>query len=209
MARLRSDLRIGLISDIHANLPALNLALNHLERAQVDRVVCLGDVVEKGPDGDAVVEVLQRRLITTVQGNHDINAVKHAELEGRHTALSDSSLAWLAALPPVREYLWAGRFVVLAHGSPVDPAIGIVPGDVPKVVRRDLRRRDADVLLVGHTHRPMHLRFAGMEIVNPGSVSHGRCDLGRTCAVLCLPAMRVEVCLLESGRWIELERSGD
>lgn len=199
-------LRIGLISDIHARLPALHRALDLLESAQVDRVVCLGDVVEKGPDGDAVVSLLQRLCIPTVRGNHDDNAVRHALLEGRRaTGLSDGSLAWLAALPDTREYLWAGKFVVLAHGSPADRALGVVPEDIPKRVRKDLRARGVDAVLLGHTHRPMRLRFRDAWLFNPGSVSHGRCGLGATCAVLTLPQMRLDVCALETGRWVALE----
>ena len=48
-------MRLGLISDIHADLGALDAALGALVERRVDRIVCAGDVVEKGPDGDAVV----------------------------------------------------------------------------------------------------------------------------------------------------------
>jgi len=199
----RAPLRIGLISDVHAQLPALHRAFGRVAEAEVDRVVCLGDVVEKGPDGDAVVEALAGHLVPTVCGNHDHNAVRHADLGGG--GLSAASVAWLRALPDTREYLWAGRFVQLAHGSPVDRGLGVIPGDVPKSVRRALRRGGPDVLVLGHTHRPMRMRFGGCWIVNPGSVWHGRCGLGPTCGVLTLPEVRLEVCLLESGRWIALE----
>ena len=198
-------LRIGLISDLHAQYSALHEALDRLDAAAVDRIVCLGDVVEKGPDGDAVVQTLQSLCIPTVKGNHDHNAVRHAALVGRRACgLSPSTLAWLEALPDIREYLWAGKYVLLAHGSPVNRGIGVHPGDVPKVVRRGLRRTDADVVALGHTHRPMRMRFGDTWIVNPGSVAHGRCDLGPTCAVLSLPAMTLEVCVLRTGRWQRL-----
>ena len=195
-------LRIGLISDLHAQYSALHEALDLLDAASVDRVVCLGDVVEKGPDGDAVVSTLRALCIPTVKGNHDHNAVRHAALVGRGAGgLSRSTLAWLEALPDTREYLWAGKYVLLAHGSPVNRGVGVRPDDVPKTVRRGLRRIDADVVALGHTHRPMRMRFRDTWIVNPGSVAHGRCELGPTCAVLTLPAMTLEVCVLRTGRW--------
>ncbi len=198
----RPSIRIGLISDIHAHLSALQRAFEHLAAAHVDRVVCLGDVVEKGPDGDAVVHSLRRSLVATVRGNHDHNAVRHAELGP--SGLSADTLDWLRALPDTREYLWAGRFVQLAHGSPVDRGLGVIGGDVPKPVRRALRRSRPDVLVLGHTHRPMCMRFGDCWIVNPGSVWFGRCRLGPTCAVLTLPEVRLEVCQLDTGRWLKL-----
>ena len=63
--------RTGLVSDIHGNLAGLLVALDDIERAGCDRVVCLGDLVEGGDDDVGVVEEIERRGIRCVRGNHD------------------------------------------------------------------------------------------------------------------------------------------
>lgn len=203
-SRRRPVMRVGVISDVHAHLDHLDRALTILERAGVDNVVCLGDIVEKGPQPDAVVELLDRLHIPTVQGNHDLNAVRHAQLDPRERGMSWDTIAWLEALPRTRHYTWAGKLIALAHASLAEGYPGIRPGDVPKCMRRALRRADPDVVLLGHTHIPMRFRWAHHWLCNPGSITHGRCPLGPTCAVLVLPEMTLEVYSMQSGDRIEL-----
>ncbi|MCA9681756.1 MAG: metallophosphoesterase family protein [Myxococcales bacterium] len=207
MSSLRSRrpaLRVGLISDIHADLEALERALAILEAAGVDKVVCLGDVVEKGPQPDLVVERLEALCIPTVKGNHDANAVRHASLEPRTAGLSRDSVAWLDALPHTREYHWAGLRIVLAHASLTEDYSAVRPGEVPKRMRRALRHADPDVVVLGHTHIPMRFRWAHHWLCNPGSISKGRCALGQTCAVLVLPEVELELYSLRTGLRVDL-----
>ena len=75
-------MRLGLISDLHADAGALERALDTLERRGADRVVCMGDIVEKGDDGDRVVAALQWHAVASVRGNHDESAVRAARDEG-------------------------------------------------------------------------------------------------------------------------------
>ena len=201
-SRRRPGLRVGLISDIHAHLTHLDRALDLLEGAGVDRVVCLGDVVEKGPQPDAVVERLDDLRIPTVQGNHDANAVRHARLEPHHAGMSSDTITWLEQLPRTREYVWAGKILALAHASLAEDDAGIRPGQVPKRMRRCLRRCDPDLVLLGHTHVPMRFRWAHHWLCNPGSITRGRCALGPTCAVLVLPEMTMELYSMASGERI-------
>lgn len=63
--------RIGLISDIHSNLEALQAVLADTERVGVDRLVCLGDVVGYGPDPDACLDLVAQSCDAVVRGNHD------------------------------------------------------------------------------------------------------------------------------------------
>ncbi len=52
-------MKLGLIADVHADLDALQMALSRLKQAGVDSTICAGDLVEKGMDGDAVIDFLQ------------------------------------------------------------------------------------------------------------------------------------------------------
>lgn len=67
-------MRLGLISDVHADLTALEKALHLLDFYQVDQILCAGDLVEGGQEGDGVVRRIQERTIMCVQGNHDREA---------------------------------------------------------------------------------------------------------------------------------------
>lgn len=64
-------MKTAIISDIHGNLKALEIVLNDISLRKIDRIVCLGDLVEGGDYDDEVVELIKKRNIITVQGNHD------------------------------------------------------------------------------------------------------------------------------------------
>ena len=64
-------MRIAVISDIHANLPALEEVLNGIDSQNVDLIYCLGDLVTQNVWNNEVVELIRKRKIPTVRGNHD------------------------------------------------------------------------------------------------------------------------------------------
>lgn len=198
-------LRVGVVSDIHANLAALERALAVLAAHGADKIVCLGDVVEKGPDGDAVVACLEDRCVVTVAGNHDHNALRHAALPEALRAdaevpLRAETLERLARYPLTREYCWEDTWIHMAHGSPQDNTLYVFPEEVPRPLKRQLRDCGADVLLLGHTHRPMRVRYQGLWLLNPGSVAVGRRRDSHTCGLLSLPDLGWTILDIESGR---------
>lgn len=191
--------RVGVISDIHADLRALERACSLLVREGAQRIVCLGDVVEKGPDGDGVVAALDAWLIPCVAGNHDHNAIRHAHLT-LSQPLSAATIARLAEYPMSRSFEWAGLSVVAAHGTPQNNTIYVFEADPPRRLKRQLRGQQVDVLLLGHTHRPMKMRYQHTWICNPGSVRTGRPRDSHTAAILSLPEVAWTVYDLDSGR---------
>jgi predicted phosphodiesterase len=72
--------RTAIISDIHGNHAGLVAALADIDRQRCDQIVCLGDLVDGGPDNEAVIETLQQRGIPCVRGNHD--EINDVELPG-------------------------------------------------------------------------------------------------------------------------------
>jgi predicted phosphodiesterase len=64
-------MRTAIISDIHGNYAGLLVVLADIEQYQCDRILCLGDLVDGGPQSVEVVQLFQARSLTTVQGNHD------------------------------------------------------------------------------------------------------------------------------------------
>jgi putative phosphoesterase len=190
--------RVGVVSDVHAHLADLDRALALLVGLGVDRIVCLGDALEKGPEPDAVVARLHEWLIPCVAGNHDLNALAHRAVDP--ASLAPETAEIVAAWPRVRAYDWGGVRVVLAHATPYDTGTAVVPEAIPRELKRRLRTLEADVLLLGHAHRPFAVRWHDLLIANPGSVRGVAARDSHTCAVLDLPERAFHLVQLGSGR---------
>jgi putative phosphoesterase len=205
-------MRLGLISDVHADHGALVRAFSVLQARGAEKVVCLGDMVEKGPDGDRVIDLLRDQLVVCVRGNHDDNAVRRfyeKDADDDDPVLSAESVAFLEALPVERSYRWGGLRVLLAHTAPGSPEEHVLPGEIPRKLKRALRTLEVDVLLLGHTHRPMKARHGPVWLLNPGSVAGTRARDSATCAVVELPSLAMEVLSLRSGAPVSFACASD
>jgi putative phosphoesterase len=170
-------MRIGLISDVHGNLPALEAVLSDMP--DVDRTVCAGDVVGYNPWPADCVDRVREVAAVTVEGNHDRTVetperYSHNEqaqrgLEHANDELSDEQLAWLDDLPRETE-ITGGRFL-LVHDHPEEQDRYVWPADFPRL-RPYLD--DYDGVVIGHTHVQHEATIDGRLIVNPGSVGQPR-----------------------------------
>jgi diadenosine tetraphosphatase ApaH/serine/threonine PP2A family protein phosphatase len=188
--------RIAVVSDIHANLVALDAVLAAI--GAVDAVWHLGDVVGYGPDPDGVVARLSELGAVGVRGNHDAAAVGGSEIdwfnpeakaamEWTREAISEPTREWLAALP-LRH---TETDFTLVHGSPRDPIWEYVT--TPTVARAGLSAIGTAHGLHGHTHVPVAFTEVdgrmrtlmpragnsvsldeGRMLLNPGSVGQPR-----------------------------------
>lgn len=88
-------MRIGIISDIHSNIEALQAIYDKLKQAKVDRIVCLGDIVGYGPDPAACIDFLIEHQISSIKGNHDVFAAdtKH-KLEWNMQNIAKTMILW-------------------------------------------------------------------------------------------------------------------
>jgi predicted phosphodiesterase len=166
-------MRIAVLSDIHANLPALDAVLAAL--GDVDAVWQLGDVVGYGPDPDGVVDRLRAVNARGVKGNHDAAAVGGSEIDWfnpdarramewtRH-AIAPRTRAWLEALPVTARL----EDATLVHGSPREPIWEYVTS-VP-VARANMAVLETRLGLHGHTHLPNAFveEDGRLEVVSPG-----------------------------------------
>ena len=195
-----SRVKLGVISDIHANLPALKAVIRDARRHGVDRILCLGDIVGYGPQPAECVRAIRQVAATTVLGNHDAWAVrpvawsrlavsptvipglKHARAE-----LSSEEQAWLRQLPLVAHT----EGMALVHGSFHRPALWPYLDDA-SAASASLSRQPSQVSFFGHTHeagywqegrnqfitpalnRETRLRRHRRYAVNPGSVGNPR-----------------------------------
>jgi putative phosphoesterase len=192
-------MRIGLISDVHANLPALNTVLEDMP--SVDQLVHAGDVVGYGPYPEDVIEVFRDLEITTIQGNHDRiivgdsakgdDAVPMTVANWTAERLGDDELDYLDSLP--LELNLVGSRVHVAHGAPGKPDEYTYPEDFrPELLSGE------DVLILGHTHEQALSEFDEGTVVNPGSVGLPRDgDLRSGYAVLNLETMEIDLYRVE------------
>ena len=153
-------MRTALVSDIHGNLAAFEVALRDVEARGADRIVCLGDVVGYGPDPEACVALVRERCAVTVRGNHDDAVARGDGTESlppdgqtaarRHRAwLGAEALGWLAALP-LRVDEPTATFV---HAAPQAPETWQRLTSYP-AIRSQFEAFAAPVCFVGHSHKP-------------------------------------------------------
>lgn len=151
-------MRVLIISDVHANLAALNAVLD--DAGTFESVWCLGDFVGYGPDPNAcIARIAALPRLQCVKGNHDaailgeipIEAFNHearASLAWLETELSPENKHWLAELD---EQLVIGD-VTLVHGSPRNPIWEYIMGQ--SIAQENMTVFSTLTCLVGHTHFP-------------------------------------------------------
>lgn len=193
-------MRILIVSDIHANLNALNSVLS--DAGHFDRIWCLGDIVGYGPDPNGCIETLRQYDLLCVAGNHDWAVLEKLDIDefnsdARQAALwtrnqlTVNNLEWLDALP---EELPAqfGTYTIV-HGSPRYPIWEYVL--TPAIAFSNFDHFDTPVCFMGHTHVPVVFRHLVSErlivaeplvegqalilgservMINPGSVGQPR-----------------------------------
>jgi predicted phosphodiesterase len=168
--------RIGVLSDIHANLAALDAVLAAMP--SVDAIWQLGDVVGYGPDPDAVVARLRQVGATGVRGNHDAAALGELDIdafnidarramEWTRSTVTGDTLAWLRDLPNRSESMG----FTLVHGSPRDPIWEYVTST--PVARASIAAMTTPSGLHGHTHVPIAFvdDDGRIETMSPGAGS--------------------------------------
>lgn len=171
-------MKLAFISDIHANLPALEAVLADIEHHQPDDIYCLGDLVNFAGWDHEVISLICKKGITCVQGNHDEGVgYSHAnfpysysteaqKIFGKYAAelsirtLSPADKSYLCGLPFMLQMEYRFPFhpcrIALVHGSPISNNDYIRPETTDEELREMLDAADADILLMGHTHQPFH-----------------------------------------------------
>lgn len=209
--------RIGIISDIHADLGGLTRALDLLQVEEVDEIWCAGDLVDRGADGNEVVKRIRYEQIPTVQGNHDYTARRsqeqlkndmrmmnyldeNPELDEYSenmllmSELSEINLTYLDYLPPARKFERGDLVVEMTHASTFDRVTYIYPTSRRDLIHQAIDSSVADLIILGHTHRPMKVyRDNKLRIINSGSVYMNYGEPRRSCGILTLPDLEFTV----------------
>jgi predicted phosphodiesterase len=174
--------RFAVVSDVHANLEALEVVLGRIEGLEV---YCLGDLVDYGSNPNEVIEALRGRGAKTLMGNHDSAVLSgdtsmfnaRAAMSSKWSAghLSAESRAYLRARPPeIRARVEEAEFY-FTHGSPDDKLWEYVdPRTHSDLFGHYLDKTGARTIGLGHTHIPYVWKEGGRVVFNPGSVGQPR-----------------------------------
>ncbi len=171
-------MRILLISDIHGNWPAL-AALSEPH----DICLCMGDLVEYGPEPGKVIDWVRTNAAYCVRGNHDHGVAQNVEITGvggfRYLTmatrvptiqmLAPEDRRYLAELPTMQLVTVAGKRFLMVHATPRDPMDEYVMADAAQWANR-VAGWNVDYVCVGHTHFQFALDVVGTKVINPGSL---------------------------------------
>lgn len=158
-------MRYLILSDIHANLVALEAVLRAAEAHGFDQVWCLGDIVGYGPNPNECVAKIKEIATHALVGNHDwaalgkldvsdFNPEARRALEWTQQQLTEESKAYLASLPPRIDRVT--EEFTLAHGSPRYPIWEYIL--YPSTAAENFDHFDTPFCLVGHTHQAIIFR---------------------------------------------------
>jgi putative phosphoesterase len=177
-------LKLGIVSDLHCNIDGLDRALDAMGR--IDALLCLGDSIYQYRFSNAVIGRLRELDALTILGNHEETFLGASGARARSQADIDRrSLEWLAERPHRRDLRIGGKRILMVHSTPWEPRGAYVQPTSSELLR--FGEADADIVLYGHTHRPVVRRIGRVLVVNPGSAGESRDPRngGRlSCAVL-------------------------
>lgn len=204
-------IRLALISDIHANLPALRAVLADIDqRHDVSAIYHLGDLTGYAPWPNEVVTLLRERAIPGISGNYDSTVAtdyKHCGCRAetpQEEELAHQSFEWtrshvtpetkqhLAGLPfrldirPFGGHV-SGPTITLIHGSQTLNTVYVTedrPDSFLEKMAASLGAKAEDVVCFGHTHKPWQRVVGGVQFINTGSVGRPKDGDWRACYVL-------------------------
>lgn len=181
----KETMRLAIVSDIHANLVALEAVLGDLQRRGVERAICLGDVVNSGPQPAETVRWLRTLGWPVVMGNEDQGMLAPQPYQGDdpfYRIISDINLWCLAQLnaedldyvstfkASIEMPLGDDEKLLAFHGSPRSNTDVIASTTPQGQLEQWFAGLSALVFAGGHTHTQMLRRFDRAFLINPGSV---------------------------------------
>lgn len=172
-------MKIAIISDIHGNYEALLSVKEDIQKAQVDKVICLGDFIGYGPQPEEVARYLIENEIPCVLGNHEkaildretlagFNADAMLSIELTRGLISKKTLEYIANLPAnlIKDDM------LFVHGAPPDLVNTYIYALGDEHLLQIFEGLEQQVAFIGHTHDPLYFCYDGktfeLKMLHPG-----------------------------------------
>ncbi len=181
---------IAVISDIHGNLEALKSVLEDIKKRNIEKIICLGDIIAKGSNQKECLELIKENCQIVLRGNCDeffsldidinkFNETEQKRIIWNHGKITDEDREYLLNLPLSHEMYISGRLVRFFHATP-EKINGFV-GNIDKIEKsyslflpsqNTESQNKADVVVYGHIHTAYLQRIYNRTIINTGSVGN-------------------------------------
>ena len=183
-------MKIAVISDIHGNLLALEAVLDMIKKHGVDKIICLGDIIGKGPSSRETIDICRKECDIVIKGNWEDALVKASRKEGSlyphgfrtrwylDSIGSEERLEYLDSLPHSTELYLSGKLVRLFHAhpanynryfphSPIEQRLELFqPSEFSN------EQKTADIAIYADIHSVYFQNVEGKHLINVGSVGN-------------------------------------
>jgi putative phosphoesterase len=173
------DVKIAVLSDVHANLSALERVIKDAEEREVDVYLNAGDSIGFGPCPNETVKLLSEKNVLSILGNFDVEVIegktknkgeKNLAVKFARKELTQSCELYLHSLPRELRFEVAGKKLLVTHGSPESIEEHIYHETPVKRLKIFADKTKSDLIIVGHSHEQFWKQVNGASFVNPGSV---------------------------------------
>ena len=183
-------MKYAIISDIHGNLTALETVLSDIKSRNIDRIICIGDIISKGCHAHECLELVKMNADAIVVGNGDLKYIKGLEeiaaeedldfdsFYFNQRQLSAKDISFIKKLPMCCEFYLSNCLIRCFHASPEDNNKVIVGYDNlrDKIKQFEPTKytsdKMADIVVFGHVHEQHMECVFGRRLINAGSVGN-------------------------------------
>ncbi len=182
-------MKLGIITDIHNNLIALNTVLEYFTKQNCDKIICCGDIIGIGPYPEEIVQrIMVVENLIAVKGNHEgylvdgmptvfpnEEAMDYGEMlhhKWEHGRLSESSISFLKSLPVQAKFSVGKYEIVVMHYCMDDMGhyVEYAPNPQNDDVEKMISGIKGDIIIVGHDHNKTICKIGNRRYINVGSL---------------------------------------
>jgi putative phosphoesterase len=195
----KGELKLALIGDIHANLPALEAVLSDAKERGADAIINTGDFIGYGAFPEGVISLLRKEHVISVIGNYDLSVLKQGKrgnnkkpkkrykriaMKWAYDNLSKDNRLYLKSLPRYIRLNLRNKRLYITHGSPYSVKEYITEETPVPRLKEYLTATESDIIISGHSHEPFAKEIEKRWFINTGSVGRPEDGDPRACYAL-------------------------